>query len=71
MTLLLAGPNFSNLLNLAVMLLIAILVVGLFYYIINQKYIPLPPPLTGILNVLLVVAAIIGIIVYFLLPMVK
>ena len=64
-----AGPDVGNLISFVVKLLIVLLLVGLLYWIINRPSLPIPEALRSVLNVVLVVAAVIGIIVWFLLPL--
>lgn len=66
-----AGPDVKDLLKYAGMLLIIILVIGVFYLIIHQTIVPLPPMLVRALDLLLILAVIVGVIVYFLLPLVQ
>lgn len=67
--LLAAGPDMGDLIKFVIKLLIVLLLVGLIYWIINRPGIPIPPTVRSVLNVVLVVAAVIGIIVWFLLPL--
>lgn len=71
MLLLAAGPDTGDMVKIVIKLLIALLIVGLIYWIINRPGLPIPAPLRNILNVLLVVLAVLGIIVWLLLPLVS
>ena len=66
--LLAAGPDFGNIIGMVVKLVIVLLLVGLFYWIINHPKIPLPDMLRTALNVILVVVAVLGVIVWLLVP---
>lgn len=66
-----AGPDVIQLLKFAGLLLILLLVVGVFYIIINHPKLPIPETLRSILNLLLVIGVVVGIIVYILLPLVQ
>lgn len=66
-----AGPDFGQIVGIVVKLVIVLLLVGLIYWIINHPKVPLPDMLRTALNIILVVIAVLGVIVWLLLPMIQ